>query len=281
VRLQPFDPDKTTVLFVHGLVDSPATWVPMIQSLRADPEIRKRYQFWFFGYPSGYPYQFSASALRRELDAALKVFPQKKPMILVGHSMGGLICRLMITDSSDKLWQLIFRKAPDEFQLTSESTRLLRESYYFKARPDVSRAIFIASPHRGSELASGWLGRLGARLIRVPAILVRTSLEIATLGGLADGKPMRHAPNSVDTLSPENSFVKAINQIPRKRGVPVHSIIGDRGKGDSPDSSDGVVPYWSSHLKDANSEKIVPSDHSAHQHPEAIAEVLRLLKASR
>jgi hypothetical protein len=37
-----------------------------------------------------------------------------------------------------------------------------------------------------------------------------------------------------------------------------HSIIGDRGKGDTPNSSDGVVPYWSSHLATAKSEKIVP-----------------------
>src|ERR1700751_5854486 len=53
-----------------------------------------------------------------------------------------------------------------------------------------------------------------------------------------------------------------------------------RGHGDSPNSSDGVVPYWSSHLNGAESEHIVPSGHGAHQNPQAIAEVLRILKAN-
>jgi hypothetical protein len=64
-----------------------------------------------------------------------------------------------------------------------------------------------------------------------------------------------------------------------KPSVPYHSIIGDRGKGDAPNSSDGVVPYWSSHLNEARSEKIVPSGHGAHENPEGIAELARILRA--
>ena len=74
-------------------------------------------------------------------------------------------------------------------------------------------------------------------------------------------------------------FLHAMNSIPMTPGVPYNTIIGDRGRRDSPNSSDGVVPYWSSHMKGAESEHIVPSDHSAHQNPKAIAEVLRILKA--
>jgi len=60
--------------------------------------------------------------------------------------------------------------------------------------------------------------------------------------------------------------------------IPYHSIIGDRGRGDTPNSSDGVVPYWSSHLDGAESEQIVPSGHPAHRDPQAIAEMVRILK---
>ncbi|MEI9894614.1 MAG: hypothetical protein WDN28_12190 [Chthoniobacter sp.] len=63
-RLQPYDPNKTVVLVIHGLVDSPATWAPMLNDLRGDPFIRQHYQFWFFSYPSGYPYPYSAALLR-------------------------------------------------------------------------------------------------------------------------------------------------------------------------------------------------------------------------
>ena len=53
--------------------------------------------------------------------------------------------------------------------------------------------------------------------------------------------------------------------------------MGDRGRGDTPNSSDGVVAYWSSHLDGAQSTRIVPSGHSTHQNPEGIAEVRRIL----
>ena len=90
-------------------------------------------------------------------------------------------------------------------------------------------------------------------------------------------KLKRH-PNSVDTLAPNSRFVKAINTIPIKSGVPYYTVIGDRGKGDSQNSSDGVVPYWSSHRDGAQSELVVPSSHSSHQNPQAIEEVKRILK---
>jgi hypothetical protein len=89
---------------------------------------------------------------------------------------------------------------------------------------------------------------------------------------------LKRMPNSIDTLAPNDPFVKFMNTLPLNRSVPYHSIIGDRGRGDTPNSSDGVVPYWSSHLDGAESEKIVPSDHGANQNPEAIAEVMRILK---
>jgi len=88
-RLQPYDPNKTIVLVIHGLMDSQATWAPMINKLRGDPVIRKHYQFWFYSYPSGYPFPYSAAILRGELDGVEKRFPKMKPMVVIGHSMGG------------------------------------------------------------------------------------------------------------------------------------------------------------------------------------------------
>ena len=81
-RLQPYDPDKTVVLVIHGLMDSQATWTPLINTLRGDPEIRKHYQFWFYSYPSGYPYPHSAALLRKELDAIQQRYPIKRKMVV-------------------------------------------------------------------------------------------------------------------------------------------------------------------------------------------------------
>src|ERR1700755_1920306 len=120
-RLQPYDPEKTVVLVIHGLMDSPATWAPMLNNLRGDEQIRRKYQFWFYSYPSGYPYPYSALILRQELDAIEKRYPPRKRMVVVGHSMGGCITRTLITDAGTKLWLQAFGKPPEQVEMPAES----------------------------------------------------------------------------------------------------------------------------------------------------------------
>jgi alpha/beta hydrolase family protein len=278
-RLQPFNPNKTVVLVIHGLKDSQATWTPMINKLRGDPVIRKHYQFWFYSYPTGYPFPYSAAILREELDEVEKEFPHLKPMVVIGHSMGGCISRLLLTDSGNQLWIKIFGRTPDEVPLSPKTREYFRQELFFRHRPEIGRVIFIASPLRGSNMATGWIGRLGSLIIREPTLSSTASREMLRVTSTREEelKPKRRA-NSVDSLSPKSRFLVALNTIPMTPGVPYHTIIGDRGRGDSPNSSDGVVPYWSSHLEGAKSEDIVPSNHSAHQNPQAIEDVLRILK---
>ncbi|RYD37462.1 MAG: alpha/beta hydrolase [Verrucomicrobiaceae bacterium] len=283
-RLQPYDPKKIPVICVHGLMDSPATWIPLINTLRADPAIRANYQFWFFSYPSGYPYQHSAAILRRQMDAIKKQYPDHKDAVLIGHSMGGCITRLMITDTGDRIWKETFKQSPAQTKLSPETRQLLTDALIFKKREDVARAILIAAPLRGSDLASGWLGRFGSRLVHSPVTLVKAGGEaLQSVRTSGDYVGPTRIPNSVDTMSPKNRFVQFINKIEPSRDIPYHVIVGDRGKGGNPDHTkpsrgDGFVPYWSSHMDGAASELIVPSNHSAHQNPQAIAEVMRILK---
>ena len=128
------------------------------------------------------------------------------------------------------------------------------------------------------------IGRIGSMFVRTPSILLgagRDALKVVTFQG--DDLRVKRMPNSVDTLAPNNRFVKAINTVPITPDIPYHVICGDRGRGGNkdhtqPEMSDGVVPYWSSHMPGAQSERIVPSDHSAHQNPQAIEEVKRILR---
>jgi len=279
LRLQAYDPNRIPVLFVHGLQDTPASWAPMINTLRADPEIREHYQFWVFSYPSGYPYPYSASLLRKELDGVNKVFPGHKPILLVGHSMGGMISRLMITDSGDKIWRDLFGKPPAETHLAGSSREMLEQSIIFKHRTDVGRVVFLSAPHRGSDFATIWVGRFASSLVRSPRLIADMTDKVISLLTLdRSALKLSRMPNSIDTLSPKNRFVKSVNKIPITPGIPYHSIIGDRGRGDTPDSSDGVVAYWSSHLDGAQSELIVPSNHGTPRNPQAIQEMRRILK---
>ena len=280
-QLQQFDPARTPVIFVHGLQETGASWAPMVDALRNDPWIREHYQFWFFSYPSGYPYPYSAALFRRDLDGIGRAFPNHKRVVLIGHSMGGMICRLMITDAGDKIWRDFFATPPAKTPLAPDTRKLLEESLVFNHRPDVQRAVFISTPHRGSKFASGWIGRIGAALVRTPRLFtsVYTSTKPLLVSDPA-ARTLKRMPNSVDTLEPNDRFVESVNELPIAPGIPYHSIMGDRGHGDTPNSSDGIVPYWSSHLDGARSELIVNSDHGAQYNSQAIREVARILKSN-
>lgn len=279
-RLQPYHPDKIPVLFVHGLQDTSATWMPMFNALLDDPDIRDHYQFWFFTYPTGYPFPYSAALLRHDLDLFDKAFPDHKPIVIVGHSMGGLLTRMMLTDSGkDEMWRYLFNDSPAATPLTAEDRKLLETVFIFGARRDISRAVFLSTPHRGAAMASNWIGKIGTKLVHLPQNLVKAGADMTTAVAETKGAfHLRRMPNSIDTLSPTSSFVVAMNQRPLASGIPYHQIMGDRGRGDSPNSSDGVVAYSSSHLDGAQSTRIVPSHHNTHQNPEGIEELRRILK---
>jgi pimeloyl-ACP methyl ester carboxylesterase/predicted GNAT family acetyltransferase len=278
-RLEPFNPNKTVLLVIHGLMDTPVSWVPMLNNFRGDPDFRRNYQVWFYSYPSGYPYPYSAFILRKELDAIEKKYPLRKPMVVVAHSMGGSITRTLLTDAGTTLWLEAFGHPPAQTEMDPKSKHLLEEVLIFNHRREIGRVVFMSTPHRGSDLASNWIGRIGSMLVRMPTKLLtvgRTLRESLTADPAA--LHVKRLPNSVDTLAPNNRFVVAINKIPITKGIPYHSIIGDRGRGNSPNSSDGVVAYWSSHLDGARSEFIAPCDHGSPKNPQAIAEVHRILQ---
>ena len=284
-RLQPYDPAKIPVICIHGLGDSHATWVPLIETLRGEADIRKNYQFWFFSYPTGFPYPLMASVLRRQMDAFNSKYPGHKPFVVIGHSTGGMIARTLITDSGMNLWNAYFEEPPQKTRLSSDTRRIMEGALIFKPRRDISRVIFASASLGGSEIATSFLGKLGSSLVgRDPVVLGATADEaIAEAKPPTTGDEVKRMPNSIDILDPKNRFLTTINAIPPHRGIPYHSIMGDRGKGGNlnqtkPVSTDGMVPYWSSHIDGAQSELVVPSGHWTNQDPRAIEEVARILR---
>ncbi len=283
-RLQPYDPKKIPILVIHGLGDSHATWAPMIEALRGDATIRQNYQIWFFSYPTGYPYPLMAAVLRDKLDAINAYYPDHKPIVVIGHSMGGMIARVLMTDSGMAIWNSFFDTPPEKTPLSPQARELIAKTLIFKHRPEISRVIFLSASLRGAYLATGFFGRLGQEIIGAPPDLTGVGQELAMLSKprSTDGVVLKRTPNAIDTLDPSNRFVVTIDKLPLAPGIPYHSIIADRGKGGNldrtkPVSSDGIVPYWSSHIDGAESELVVPSDHWSNRSPKGIAEVRRIL----
>jgi pimeloyl-ACP methyl ester carboxylesterase len=280
VMVAPYRMNRIPIIFIHGLADSPVTWVPMINGLNASPEIRKKYQIWVFRYPSGLPYTLSAALFRRYLEAIYQKFPNTPKAILIGHSMGGLVADMMIRDSAGTQYcDEVLGKPLDQFQIEPDELKVVKESLIFKANTHISKVIFLATPHKGADMASGLIGRLGSRLVRLPKKLVAMGPALVEKATVTNGKKVvGRFPNSIDTLRPQARSVVAMNRLPISSSVTYYSIIGDRGANNSPNSSDGVVAYRSSHLEGSKSEKIVPYWHSyVHRSPEGIAEVERIL----
>jgi len=165
------------VIFVHGLWANPWSWSRMIESLEADAALRDRYQLWTFGYSTGDPIPYSAALLRRDLVEVRRKFDPDgtdaafERMVLVGHSMGGLLTKMLVQDSGTRLWRLISNRPADELAGEPEDRDLFRRALIFKPCPEVRRVLFIATPHRGSRVDRGGLERLGSRLVRPPFVL--------------------------------------------------------------------------------------------------------------
>jgi triacylglycerol esterase/lipase EstA (alpha/beta hydrolase family) len=277
--MQPYDPDRIPLVFVHGLFSTPFTWVQTINGLQADPEIRKHYQFWVFAYPTGYPILYSALRLRQELARVDQVYPNHRPYVVVGHSMGGMLTHAQVTTVTRAMWENDKNVGPlaKSIFANNSSDSLIVRALTFRANPRIERVVFICTPHRGSDMASGGLGKFAISLITLPATLTTimkdalSTRELVQLTGTS-----KRLPNSVWGLKPSNPAFPVVNEAPIS--VPYHSIIGDRGKGDCPNCSDGVVAYWSSHLDGAKSELIVPGPHGSCELPQTIAELDRILR---
>lgn len=267
VFLSPFEPDKTPVVLVHGLLSTPQGWAPLVNELMAAPGFRACCQIWFFYYPTGQPVPLSALQLREALDDAVAVHRPRKPMILIGHSMGGILSRAQVSGITEEEAETIF---PGVSQLPDY--KRVRRALVFEPRTDVSRAVFLFTPHRGSRLASSGLGAWGVRLIRLPSTLID---EMASVSRYLAGAELERLPTSIHGLSPDSRFLRALDAT--RPAVPTHTILGDRGRGDGWAGSDGVVPYSSAHLPAAESEVVVPTGHGGLAHPDSVKELLRII----
>ncbi|HVS35360.1 MAG TPA: hypothetical protein VMS17_07230, partial [Gemmataceae bacterium] len=292
--LEPYQPGKIPVLLVHGLLSSPLTWMPVFNDLRADPELRQKFQFWFYFYPTGDPYIATAADLRRDLeDLRTDLDPDHKDaaldrMVLVGHSMGGLISKLLTVDSGDDFWKLVSDRPFGDLALRPETRNELKRIFFFQKEPCVRRVIFLGTPHHGSRLSPSPAGRLADDLVRLPQGLMDAVQDAASENpNEPQLRQLTSIPTSVDLLAPASPALELLASRPHPKDVHYHSIVGvapssqtlwERALGGPTESGDGVVPYTSAHLDDAESELIVAADHfHVHQHALSVLEIRRIL----
>jgi len=275
---------------VHGLWSSPTNWMEMFNDLRSDPLVRENYQFWFYLYPSGQPFWFSAAQMREDLLAMRESLDSRRQqpaldqMVLVGHSMGGLVSKLQSTDSGDKFWNTQSEHPFGELQADAGVKQSLAQTFFFDPNPSVQRIVTIGTPHRGSEFSNDFTRWVGRKIIRIPTMILqgRNQLIARNPNFFRNDAPL-NVNNSIDSLSPNSPILPVLLTADQGAWVKYHNIVGlVPRKGISgllvSGDGDGVVSLESAKLENAISQIVVPAEHtSVHRHPQAILEVRRVL----
>ena len=291
--LEPYDPNRIPVVMVHGLWSGPITWLEMFNELRALPEMRENYQFWFYLYPTGQPFWLSAKEMRADLAEVRKTIdPQMQiqtldQMVLIGHSMGGLVSRLQTIDSGDTFWKIVSDQPFDAIETDEQTKSEIRDTLFFAANPSVKRVITIGTPHRGSKFANNVTRWLGHTFIRLPDLLNGSVLnKIKNRDQMFKNKQVLATKTSIDSLSPESPFLAQLLRSNSAAWVKSHNILGNVEKrkyfgiaGDlMPSGSDGIVSTKSSDYAAAVSRLEVNAKHQQiHLKPRTILEVRRIL----
>ena len=285
VMLDPYQPGKIPVVFIHGLFSDPLAWVDALNELRADLGFNRQYQVWVFRYPTGGGLLESAVVLRDSLRLARnEADPAHEDsaldsMVLVGHSLGGLLAQLQVTYSEDRLWQAIADQPLEAVQATPEMRMRLARLFYFDPVPTVRRVVFVGTPFRGSSEASRVVGRVSSQLVRFGG---EEASEYRQL--MEDNRDIfnpylwRSRPTTVDMLEPDSPILRVMETLPTSAGVRTHTIIGTGAPRVLREPSDGVVSASSAQKAGVLSERYVDATHSGLlRSSETVAELARIL----
>jgi hypothetical protein len=283
--LQPHQPGKIPVVFIHGLASDEGTWFDMLNELRAWPTFHRRFEAWLYHYPTGASFLQSAAELRRELTSAVQRLdpegtdPALKSLVLVGHSMGGLHAKLQVVESGNAIWDSIACRPFEEIRMRPDLRRQVKPAYFFHPLPFVKRVVFVATPHSGSMLASLGVGRVASLTVQQPPEMKAIHDEVVRANpGSFRPDYERSLPTTVDVLEPNSMILQTLRELRVPCWVTTHSIIGNAHKSPVGDGGDCIVPVSSARLPGVVSELLVPATHTkVHHHPDTIAELERIL----
>ncbi|MCC8364639.1 alpha/beta hydrolase [Lysobacter sp. A6] len=283
--LEDYDPRKRPLIMIHGLGSNPLIWARLTNAIWDDEDIRARYQVWHVLHQTDAPLLAARLRIQCFLDDAWRTLDPAgnhrahSGTVLIGHSMGGVVARLLCVESGVVPWNAAFLVPPEVLDASAEDLDVIKQVFFFTPYPGVSRAIFLAAPHRGSPEAATMLGRMTGDFVGRRAIEVQAMRRIAHANSSALRPEMREVleqgwVNSIITLQSEQPVRRATETLMPPAGIPYHTIAAVLpGR-----TTDGVVPLDSAMIPGATSSLVVESGHQLHESPQAIAEVLRILR---
>lgn len=285
--LDDYDPNKIPIVMLHGLGASPLIWTRLTARIQGTPELHARYQVWHVLYPTDAPVLLSRFRVNGFLDSAWSLLDggehdvARQRMVLVGHSMGGTIARLLASQSDDVVWNAVFLVPANELRGAPADIAVVERLFHFTAYPGVDTAFFLAAPHHGSPVSDAFVGRLALHVVKP------RSDELEALARLVKNNPTRVRPetmanyklfglSSISTLRMDQPVSRAASTLIPVPGVRYYTIAGNLAGEDIP--GDGVVPVQSAYLPGAVSTNTVSSGHRVYRSDEAIKIIVDALE---
>lgn len=283
--LEPYNPNKKIIVLVHGLASSPEAWIRLTNDIMGDNVLREHYQVWQIFYSTNMPIMESRFQIYALIQQAFAQVDPKAPAysdaVLIGHSMGGIIARLLVSDADIR--KPAFKLVKSHKLQQHKNDPIVAERLEFHPIPNFDRAIFLSSPNKGTPFADLWFTKMARRIIKLPVAFVG-ALADTVQGEINIKEAMKQIDkgflqNGPSDLSYKSNFMQLTRDINPKSGFVFHSIMGNVTKSDDPKiMTDGIVPYESAHLDGAASEKIIHGGHSIQETPEAVLELRRILR---
>lgn len=284
--LEPRQPGKYPLVFVHGFLSSPAIWTDIANEIFNRPDLRGCYQLMAYRYPTGRPFVESAAVLRRELKAFVQTYdpqeadPSMFNMAMIGHSMGGLVAKLTVTHSDDRLWHAIANRPLEEINASEQTRQRLAELFFFQPVPYVRRVVFLGAPHNGAMAASRAMGRLGSCCIpHSGASQIEHNLLIKENPDVFSAEFRNRIPTSIDMMERSSCLLQAIQGLCSGEYVQFHNVIGTSCISPLEGCGDGVVSVQSARHPCVSTEKRVHTTHGGlHKNHESLREILCILQ---
>jgi hypothetical protein len=288
--LEPFDPQRIPVLMIHGFWSTPEAWRNITNEILSTPRLRDRFQVWHYFYPTGANYLYSAGVLRAELGAFLEELrgaygvSAVQPLVVIGHSEGGLLARALVVRSGAALWDTVFRVPPEALAAPGAVRAAFVRTLVYEPLADVDSLVLMATPNSGTRPTRN---SLRAALVNAftdlpdgPARALRTlerehpeQLRAASRGWFARG-----GMTALESMAPDNPLMQAFGRLPIDRRVHLHSIIARYPTLDGTLDGDEYVPSASARVPGAESELVVDAPHQDIDGIEVIGEIRRILE---
>lgn len=282
---QAYDSQKIPVVMVHGLWSSAMTWMEMYNTLTNLPEIREKYQFWFYFYPNGQPFWVSAVQFRDDLEMLRQdLDPQREnanldQIVLIGHSMGGLVSSMQTLDSKEILWNLITSTPVEDLPGDPDSNQEVARWFHLKPNPSIACVITLGTPFRGSGFANSPLRNI-AEMVGHKASIVETNLKKFRKQNkkFIQNDELLNYETALDSLQKGTIFWDGLAQCEPASWVEYRNVIG-KLKEKEGTNSDGVVSIESATQPwgMAQTSYVTSLHREITKNPEAIKDVATIL----